>query len=603
MKSLAYATALLALFAIARAGAKSDGHEECRCVPTQSCWPSGSVWKALNDTIDGQLIFNEPVALPCYSGPAQDISQCAYIDSNYSNNSFQQQFPIGYSYPIEQTCPPVNASAGEIPQGSCPIGDAPVYTVNATTVEHVKSGLAFAKRHNLRLVIRDTGHDLLGRSTGYGSLQIWIKYLRSGITYHPSYHQEGSTWNGAALTIGGGYVWGEVYEVAADESIIVVGGGNPTVGCVGGWMQGGGHGYAAHDFGLGADNVLSARVVLADDEVVTASPIEHQDLFFAIRGGGPGTYGVVVETTVKAYPTRPVVAQTLAFAPLMTGNGSDFLDAIADVYEAYPALSEAGWSGYGQWATSSPAALFAGSTISYAHTMANFRLSADLASAKANAALQKLITRNVTSLFVYIFYETIPTYAAFFDKYKGPAPPADSLGSTTGHFLDETSLLANRTALLDTLRITAGAADQYTTNVVEIFGAPYGQIGKDGEDFDSGVVPGWRKMIMHHILARGWLQDTPPTVVEDIQNDVEFVKAAALKRLAPDAGGYMNEGNRLNPDWKRDWYGSNYAKLERLKKRYDRDDLFYCPTCVGSDRWEVAEDGQLCRIGVNEGPN
>ena len=586
-------TALLTLLGVAYAEIESQGHIKCRCVPTEACWPSSATWSRLNRTVIGQLILNEPVALPCYPGPAQDASQCADIDFNYSNNSFQQLFPVGYSYPIEQTCPPVNASAGETPTGSCTLGNAPVYTVNATTVEHVKSGLAFATEHNLRLVIRDTGHDILGRSTGYGSLQIWIKYLRSGITYHPSYHQEGGTWNGSALTIGGGYVWGEVYDLAADEGVIVVGGGNPTVGCLGGWMQGGGHGYAAHDFGLGADNVLSAQVVLASGEVVTASPAEHSDLFFAIRGGGPGAYGIVIETTVKTYPTRPVIAQTMAFAPL--GNASDFLDAIADVYQAYPALSQAGWTGYGQWATSSQAALFANSTIAYAHTMANFRLPEDTASDKANAALEKLIARNGTSLLVYISYETMPTYAAFFDKYKGPAPPAGSLGSTTGHFLDEPALLANRTALLSTLRITAGATDEYTTNVVEIFGAPYGQIAKDGEDCHSGVFPGWRQMITHHILARGWSQDTPSATVEAIQHDVEFVKAAALKRLAPNAGGYMNEGNRLNPDWKGDWYGSNYPKLEKIKNKYDPDDLFYCPTCVGSDRYEVAQDGQLCR--------
>lgn len=70
-----------------------------------------------------------------------------------------------------------------------------------------------------------------------------------------------------------------------------------TVGCLGGWMQGGGHSPATHDFGLGADQVLEAQVVLANGKIVTASPCQNSDLLFAIRGGGGGTYGVVVSTT------------------------------------------------------------------------------------------------------------------------------------------------------------------------------------------------------------------------------------------------------------------------------------------------------------------
>ncbi|KAF7196514.1 FAD-linked oxidoreductase apf9 [Pseudocercospora fuligena] len=322
---------------------------KCRCIPKQPCWPSVTEWEAFNRTIHGKLFVNIPVAIPCYEGPLQNAAECASVTKQYANNSFQQTFPIGYSYPLQPDCPliPFGAEA----DSKCGLGDAPIYTVNATEIEHIQSAVIWARSANIRLVIRDTGHDLLGRSMGYGSLQVWIKYLRNGIEYHAQFdqgsHQKSTTsWKGLAFTIRGGYTWSDIYFKAARRDLFVVGGGTPSVGYIGGWMQGGGHGPATHDFGLGADNVLSAKVVLADGTLVTASPVENKDLFFAIRGGGPGTYGIVVETTVKAYPTQKVLAQTLAIAS-QSGNITSFLEAVADLYQAFPELAEAGWSGYG----------------------------------------------------------------------------------------------------------------------------------------------------------------------------------------------------------------------------------------------------------------
>lgn len=158
--------------------------------------------------------------------------------------------PIALDTPINDSCPPINFAAGDIP-GNCSIGDAPRYVVNATTPGDVARGVDFARKNNTRLVIRSTGHDLLGRSTGYGSLEIWIRYLEQGIvfqdTYSPSDGCKSSNWEGSAFKIAGGYVWEDVYAEATKRNVIVVGGGDPTVGCIGGWAQGGGHSPASRD--------------------------------------------------------------------------------------------------------------------------------------------------------------------------------------------------------------------------------------------------------------------------------------------------------------------------------------------------------------------
>ncbi len=111
-------------------------------------------------------------------------------------------------------------------------------------------------------------------------------------------------------------------------------------------MQGGGQGPAGRNYGLGAYQVLEATIVLANGSIVTASPCQHPDLFFAIHGGGGGTYGVVVETMIKAYTNTNAVVHELAIAALKT-NVTTLLGAIEIVWSAFHDLNDAYNAAYG----------------------------------------------------------------------------------------------------------------------------------------------------------------------------------------------------------------------------------------------------------------
>ena len=114
----------------------------------------------MNATVSGKLIKNVPVAVSCYPGKLQNAATCTLVNQQWTNSSFQSSNPVGFSYPINLACPPV--VDGQTP-GTCSLGDSPVYTIDATKPEEVAKGLAFAKKYNLRLVVRNTGHDILGR--------------------------------------------------------------------------------------------------------------------------------------------------------------------------------------------------------------------------------------------------------------------------------------------------------------------------------------------------------------------------------------------------------------------------------------------------------
>jgi hypothetical protein len=127
---------------------------------------------------------------------------------------------------------------------SCTLGPNPRYAVNATTVDHIRATLAFATLQNVRLVVKSTGHDLLGRSDGYGSVELWLRHFRNGIDFQPNFvptaRCSNSEWKGSAIRINGAYQFADVYAAAKQNNVIVVGGGAPSVGAVGGWHTGGG---------------------------------------------------------------------------------------------------------------------------------------------------------------------------------------------------------------------------------------------------------------------------------------------------------------------------------------------------------------------------
>lgn len=147
--------------------------------PNDGCWPSRSQWGHFNDSIGGKLIADVPPAIVCYPGPEFDAQACAEVDVALTNQSFVADNPIALSYPTD-SCPSVNLKANpcaigysnsapcsttnaSTPVGTCSIGDQPRYTVNATEARDVAAAVDFAKSHNIRLVVRNTGHDILRR--------------------------------------------------------------------------------------------------------------------------------------------------------------------------------------------------------------------------------------------------------------------------------------------------------------------------------------------------------------------------------------------------------------------------------------------------------
>ena len=115
-----------------------------------------------------------------------------------------------------QTCLPQNAA-----EGTCDIGGYPSYTVKVDNVAQVQLAINFARSLNLRLVVHNTGHDFLGKSTGFGALSVWTHNLKT-LEFVEEYQTK--SYSGPAFKLGAGIQVGELYDAATEHDVTAVGG-------------------------------------------------------------------------------------------------------------------------------------------------------------------------------------------------------------------------------------------------------------------------------------------------------------------------------------------------------------------------------------------
>lgn len=139
------------------------------------------------------------------------------------------------------------------------------------------------------------------------------------------------------ITAQGGCLWEDVDEASTAHGLATVGGTVHHTG-VGGLTLGGGFGWLSYKYGLVVDNLLSATVVVASGEIITATPTENADLFWALCGAGQN-FGVAVEFVYQAYPQTDVWGGMLIYTP-------DQLPQLVEAWNALePSMLERGLSG------------------------------------------------------------------------------------------------------------------------------------------------------------------------------------------------------------------------------------------------------------------
>jgi FAD/FMN-containing dehydrogenase len=193
----------------------------------------------------------------------------------------------------------------------------PAMIVRARSAADVARTVTFARAQGLQLAVRSGGHSLAGHGMVDNAVVVDLAQMKR-VVVEPE---------ARIARVQAGATSGDLVAAAGEHGLALSTGDTASVG-MGGLVTGGGIGFLVRKHGLTIDSLVSAQVVTADGDIVTASAAEHADLFWAIRGGG-GNFGIVTEFTFRLVPTGLVLGGVL------------FLPASREVIRGYLDCAEA----------------------------------------------------------------------------------------------------------------------------------------------------------------------------------------------------------------------------------------------------------------------
>ncbi|KAI1282804.1 FAD binding domain protein [Xylaria sp. FL0933] len=566
------------VFLLASAAATACG-QDCRNIPGDTNWPSQTEWASLNKTIGGNLIATVPLASVCHSEGSFarfNESACDILKGlwDYSQVHFEAPASIMPGW-FQESCNPFSPTSEP-----CELGDYATYSINVTSVDDIVAGVRFSQSHNVRLVIKNTGHDATGKSTGTGALSLWMKNLKDREIIH---NYQSSYYTGPAIKLGAGVLGLEAYQTADAEGYRIAGGNCPSVGIAGGYTQGGGHSQMGSVYGMAADNILEWEVVTAQGKHLTASPTNNSDLYWALSGGGGGTYGVVVSMTTRLHPDGPIGGGYLTFDNQTVGT---------DVF----------WQAVGLFNSKLPEMLDAKNTT-IVYSLANnafgvYNIASDGRDADEVRAILQPALDALDSLGVP-YNCTTHQSATFLEHLRrdyGPFPdgPFTTSGILGGRLIPRTLLVdtEGNDNLTQILRDTASGSEYAILMQSLDVGSP-----SVARVSDNAVLPAWRKTAIQLILSASWDWSVPRTEMERREGVIASDLIPRLIAITPGSGSYLNEANMNQVDWQDAFFGSNYQRLLNIKKKYDPNSLLYAAQAVGSEAWNEDAQGRLCRSG------
>ncbi|KAJ6576359.1 FAD binding domain-containing protein [Mycena sp. CBHHK59/15] len=583
--------------------ATSSGRES-KVGPWDAAWPTEAEWAAFNTSLDGALIKTVPQGAVCYpNDPHYDEAACAAVvqATGHSGGVVVDPSNIVQPWTAGEPC-----NITEAPIGNCSLGGFPVYIVNATTVKHVQLGAGswvgrvsnFARNKEIRLVVKNTGHDFAGRSVGAGALSVC-----------------GSNYRGPAARIAGGTQGWQVYNFMADNNISIVAPSESTVAILGGFTAVGGHSSLTSYHGMGSDQTLKLQVVTADGRFLQVDTDNNTDLFFAMRGGGGSTYGIVTSAIIKAFP--PLTLQTTQF------RWSGSLDANFSSPNIDPSTGaitvdkEAFWSGVREWIQFSrsvssaggigfsyiepPSSTFMGPAPGLFQMIGEFILPGQ--TLEDATAFLELFFSTMTQLGVPLMQSntTTITSQAYNTRRTGQGDPVGQNRFSSRLFPRtnwEDPVLFNATVQSIRAAVEDGG---YTVNAI-----PYAPTEEVAGFPNNAVNPAFCETLMHAIAF-----DSASPVKDGRVLPAKVVNAAharldsfvdAWRKLTPGSGAYMNEADMQEPEWQQSFFGDHYLQLLHIKRRRDPWGVFWAPTTPGSEAWEVVvpnglplQTGPLCR--------
>ncbi|KAJ7093372.1 FAD-binding domain-containing protein [Mycena belliarum] len=559
MNSLAVSLILL-LFGVSPSSCTPP--EGCRNVPGSAGYPSPASWTAFNATIFGRLI--EAVPTPKYCA---DLPGGPCTDAQWSSALFRSQNPGSMvSDNVEQGYDLTPPSLCLKNATTCGQGDVPLYSVEAEMVEDVQAAVKFASAHNLRVAIKASGHDVPGRSTAPHSLLIRTRNFRN-LSFTDNL-VVGSQDLGPAVTVGTGVFNRDLFQAAKANGRFVLATGVATICAGAGYVQGAGHSPLSPQFGLAADNALEFKIVVASGELLTVNSVSHPDLFYALRGGGAGSWGVIVSTTFKTFPALNGTSVSIVLATSNTTATS----ALASLHAQHVFDLDPVRGGHYLIVTQNADG---GSTVILSGKLPN-------ASAARSKALLAPFVNASTALPGVTLLSQGYTYGDINDALFVADDTAGGNVVAGSRFITPDAYRQSPEAFGSVYQELLDAGSPLILEIVVGGGAV-----ADNTNISSAVHPGWRTAKSLFFIANQWEASASLDEIDAVRKQFQTQQLPILERISgPNAGSYSNEGDISEPNFMTTYYGPNYATLSATKAQYDPNDLFIVAMGVGSERWD-----------------
>jgi FAD/FMN-containing dehydrogenase len=483
-----------------------------------------------------------------------------------------------------------------------------VYAVAARTTDDVVAAVDFARENNLRLVVKGGGHSYQGTSNAADSLLIWTRRMNA-ITLHDAFVGAGCAGGREpqpAVTVEAGAIWGQVYDaVTTKAGRYVQGGGYMTVG-VAGLIQSGGFGSFSKAYGMAAASLLEAEIVTADGAVRIANACSHPDLFWAIKGGGGGSLGVVTRLTLRTHRLPEFFGAV--FATIQATSDGAFRRLIGQVVSFYSGtLLNPHW---GEQIAFRPgnvldvAMVFQGLDQQQAETI--WRPFLDwLAGSPQDfgvVSAPRILAAPARHFWDPAFLKQLPG-AVLADDRPG-APEANVFWAGN---LEETGqvLHAYRSAWLpasllqkDRQQDLGDALFAATRHWSVSLHVNKGLAGAPAEAIEAARDTATNPAVLDAFALIISGAEGPPAYpgipghepdLSTARQHAEAVDSAMneVRKLLPKVGSYVAESNFFDEAWRESFWGSNYARLLSVKEKYDQDGLFFVHHGVGSERWSA----------------
>jgi FAD/FMN-containing dehydrogenase len=555
-----------------------------RVRPSDPQWPNAASWDRLKQSVGGSLVKVQPLFASCASEPKS--TECLEDLKNKDNPFFIGDQPAGTQLSgwLDAWTPA-----------------ASVYAVAARSSADVSAAVNFAREQHLRLVVKGGGHSYQGTSNAPDSLLVWTRAMNT-VTQHDDFVCNGCPVQQKptpAVTVGAGAMWIDVYDaVTTRGSRYVQGGGCTTVG-VAGLVQSGGFGSMSKGFGTAAAGLLEAEIVTADGAVRTVNAYQNPDLYWALKGGGGGSWGVVTSLTLRTHAIprffgyfagkieahsdaafRLLIDRFVAFyhASLFNPHWGESAkikpENILEVSMVCQDLSEQQiveqWRPFISWVKASPQEF---TLISPIHQGA---LSPkDWWGLADNPAMIRDPRANAPAHHGW-WRGDQEQVGAFIHGYDSLWLPASLLKGDRQKKLANALFSASRHSEVE-LHFNKGLAGATT----EVIAAAR----------DTATNPQVLEAFALAIIANG---GTPPASEQPFNrqgalDDARAVDRATttLRAAAPQAGSYVSESNYFNEMWQQAFWGSHYQQLRAVKQKYDPDGLFFVHHGVGSELWSA----------------